>query len=77
MLGSLAAHFQTDAVWIALAATLGVTVALTAFAFQTRCDFTAWGGVLCALVVILFIVGLFFIILPVGRSAGLFLGPTS
>ena len=66
MLGSLAARFDADAVLIAVGITAGVTLGLTLFAFQTKIDFTACGGMLCALLMILMVAG--FILAFVGTS---------
>lgn len=66
MLGSLAARFEADAVLIAVGITAGVTLGLTLFAFQTKIDFTACGGMLCALLMILMVAG--FILAFVGTS---------
>merc|ERR1712113_85035 len=65
MLGSLAARFEADAVLIAFGITSGVTLGLTLFAFQ-KIDFTACGGMLCALLMILMVAG--FILAFVGTS---------
>jgi len=64
MLGSMCAFFDAEAIWIAVAITVGVTVALTLFAFQTKIDFTACGGMLCALLMALMIAGLFMAFMP-------------
>ena len=40
----LCAHFEVDAILIAVGITAGVTFGLTIFAFQTKIDFTACGG---------------------------------
>ena len=64
MLGTICAFTKADAVWIAIAITVGVTLALTVFAFQTSIDFTACGGVIVALMVALTIAGIFIAILP-------------
>lgn len=58
MLGTLCAHFEVDAILIAVGITAGVTFGLTLFAFQTKIDFTACGGMLCALLMILMIAGI-------------------
>merc|ERR1711902_322024 len=55
MLGTVSTFYDVDAVLIAVGITAGVTFALTVFAFQTKIDFTACGGMLCALLVILMI----------------------
>ena len=44
MLGTLCARFDAEAILYAIAITGGVTLALTIFAFQTKIDFTACGG---------------------------------
>jgi len=64
MLGSVSAYFDAEAVWIAIAITMGVTLALTLFAFQTKYDFTACGGMLCALLIALMIAGIFMSFMP-------------
>jgi len=58
MLGTLCAHFEVDAILIAVGITAGVTLGLTLFAFQTKIDFTACGGMLCALLMILMVAGI-------------------
>ena len=45
MLGTMAARFEAEAILYAVAITGGVTLALTIFAFQTKIDFTACGGI--------------------------------
>lgn len=64
MLGSMCAFFDAEAIWIAVAITVGVTLALTIFAFQTKIDFTACGGMLCALLMALVIAGFFLAFMP-------------
>ena len=64
VLGCMAAKFQADAVLIAVGITAGVTLGLTLFAFQTKIDFTACGGVFLALLLILFIAGIAMIFIP-------------
>ena len=58
VLGCMASRFDTESVIIAVGITCAVTLALTLFAFQTKIDFTACGGVFLALLVILFIAGI-------------------
>jgi len=58
MLGTLCAHFEVDAILIAVGITAGVTLGLTLFAFQTKIDFTACGGMLCAMLMILMVAGI-------------------
>lgn len=58
MLGTLCARFNAEAILIAVGITAGVTLGLTLFAFQTKIDFTACGGMLCALLMVLMVAGL-------------------
>lgn len=58
MLGCFCARFDADAILIAIGITAGVTFGLTLFAFQTKIDFTACGGMLCALLMILLLAGI-------------------
>ena len=44
MLGTVTAHFQVDAVLMAVGICAAITFALTIFAFQTKYDFTTCGG---------------------------------
>lgn len=64
MLGTLSARFSVDAIMIAIGITAGVTLGLTVFAFQTKIDFTACGGCLCALLMVLIMMGFFFAFMP-------------
>lgn len=64
MLGTLSTYYEVDAVLIAVGITAGVTFALTIFAFQTKIDFTACGGMLCALLMIFVIAGFCLAFLP-------------
>merc|ERR1711970_909674 len=64
MLGTVSTFYDVDAVLIAVGITAGVTFALTVFAFQTKIDFTACGGMLCALLVIFIIAGIVLMFLP-------------
>jgi len=64
LLGCMASRYDTESVIIAVGITCGVTLALTLFAFQTKIDFTACGGVFLALLVILFIAGIAMIFIP-------------
>jgi len=61
MLGTTASYFDVDAVLMAVGATAAVTLGLTIFAFQTKIDFTACGGLIICLLMILLFNGLFFI----------------
>jgi len=64
MLGTISTFYDVDAVLIAVGITCGVTLALTIFAFQTKWDFTNCGGMLCAVLVIFILAGLFMAFLP-------------
>jgi len=67
MLGSLAARFDTQAVLIAVGITCGVTLGLTLFAFQTKWDFTACGGMLCAILMIFMLFGIIVAFIGIGK----------
>ena len=69
LLGCMASRYDTESVIIAVGITCGVTLALTLFAFQTKIDFTACGGVFLALLVILFIAGIAMIFIPKTKYA--------
>jgi len=69
MLGTLCAHFEADAILIAVGITVGVTLGLTLFAFQTKIDFTNCGGMLCALLVVLMIAGIILSFTGMGKIA--------
>merc|ERR550519_1264995 len=58
MLATFTIHFKAEAILIAVGITAGVTLGLTLFAFQTKIDFTACGGMLCALLMILMVAGI-------------------
>jgi len=64
LLGCLASRYDTESVIIAVGITCGVTLGLTLFAFQTKIDFTACGGIFLALLVILLIAGIAMIFIP-------------
>ena len=67
MLGTVSAAFQVDAVLMAAGICAAVTFALTIFALQTKWDFTACGGMLCGMVVILMLAGLLMMFLPYNK----------
>lgn len=58
LLGALSSNYNQDAVIIAVGITAVVSAALTLFAFQTKWDFTAWGGMLFVFVIVLFCFGI-------------------
>lgn len=49
---------------LALGMTGAITIGLTLFAFQTKIDFTGWGGALFSFLIILMVVGVFTIFFP-------------
>jgi len=67
MLGTISSFYDVEAVLIAVGITAGVTLALTLFAFQTKIDFTACGGMLCALLVIFMIAGICLMFMPMTK----------
>lgn len=69
MLGTMVAKFDAESILIAVGACAAVSLALTLFAFQTKWDFTACGGMMCALVVVLFICGIVMIFVPYSKYA--------
>jgi hypothetical protein len=58
VLGILTAHFETKIVVMAIGVTAVVCVALTAFAFQTKIDFTVYYGAAYVFFIVLFMMGL-------------------
>ncbi|XP_067687208.1 protein lifeguard 1-like [Haliotis asinina] len=58
LLGTVASHYDKDAVLIAVGVTAVVTVSLTLFAFQTKWDFTMMSGLLFVFMIVLLCLGL-------------------
>jgi FtsH-binding integral membrane protein len=58
MVGAITSQYQMQAILLAVAMTAAITVALTAYALTTKRDFTLQGGMLCALLCSLLLVGL-------------------
>lgn len=58
MLGVISSHYDTDAVLMAAGITAVVSLGLTIFAFQTKWDFTMFGGILFVFIIVLFCFGL-------------------
>lgn len=58
MLGVVSSHYDTDAVLMAAGITAVVSLSLTIFAFQTKWDFTMFGGILFVFLIVLFCFGL-------------------
>ena len=58
MLGTVAAFYNADSVFIAVGITAAVSLGLTLFAFQTKWDFTTMGGMLFVASIVLLIFGI-------------------
>merc|ERR1719187_1455655 len=58
MLGTISTFYQVDDVMLAVGMTAAVTFGLTVFSFQTKIDFTRFGGVLFAALIVLMIAGM-------------------
>ncbi|XP_023327752.1 protein lifeguard 1 [Eurytemora carolleeae] len=67
LIGTVVATYQTDEVLMAVGMCAVVTLSLTIFAFQTKIDFTAWGGALLAILVIFVLFGFICIFIPKSR----------
>jgi len=67
MLGITTAHFDTQAVLIAIGVTAIVCAALTAFAFQTKIDFTVYSGAAFVFFLVFFLTGfiMLFVKIPI------------
>uniref|UniRef100_A0A7S1G727 Uncharacterized protein n=1 Tax=Bicosoecida sp. CB-2014 TaxID=1486930 RepID=A0A7S1G727_9STRA len=57
LVGTISATYSTDTVLLALVMTMGVTIGLTIYAFQTKRDFTMMGGFLFSMLFIFVIWG--------------------
>merc|ERR1719433_1485323 len=71
MLGTVTARYRADEVLMAVGVCAAITLALTIFAFQTKIDFTAMGGVLIAVLVCFMLFGLIAIFFPASRTLNL------
>ncbi|XP_022917967.2 protein lifeguard 1 isoform X1 [Onthophagus taurus] len=58
MLGVTASRFNSQEVILAVGITAGVCLALTLFAFQTKWDFTAMGGILFVVLIVFILFGI-------------------
>ncbi|XP_014248373.1 protein lifeguard 1-like isoform X1 [Cimex lectularius] len=67
LLGVIAASYNSSEVMIALGMCAVVVFSLTIFSFQTKMDFTKWGGALFACFIIFFIFSLLAFIFMKGR----------
>jgi len=66
-LGMVSMLYDVEAVLIAVGITTGIVLALTVFAFQTKWDFTAMGGILVCLLMGLMIFGIVMIFVPYSK----------
>lgn len=66
-LGMISMLYDVDAVVIAAGITTGIVLALTVFAFQTKWDFTAMGGILVCVLFGLVIFGFVMIFVPYNK----------
>jgi hypothetical protein len=64
LVGTVSSYYDTDIVFLAVAITGAVFLGLTAFAWQTKVDFTAMSGGLFALLLVLIICGFMAIFVP-------------
>lgn len=71
MLGTVTARYRADEVLMAVGVCAAITLALTIFAFQTKIDFTAMGGVLIAVLVCFVLFGLIAAFFPASRTLNL------
>jgi len=74
LVGCIASFSGSDAVLKAVACTVLLTLVLTAYAWQTKVDFTAAGGYLCAAVISLLLVGLMSAIFPSQIMSNIYAG---
>merc|ERR1719370_2275928 len=65
LLGAVTSTYDANEVLMAVGVCAAITLALTIFAFQTKVDFTAMGGVLIAVLMVFVLIALF---LPQSRT---------
>uniref|UniRef100_A0A667YEH1 Transmembrane BAX inhibitor motif containing 1a n=1 Tax=Myripristis murdjan TaxID=586833 RepID=A0A667YEH1_9TELE len=58
MTGAIASHYDTKAVFLALAITAIVCIVVTVFCFQTKVDFTKCQGLFCVLGIVMLVTGI-------------------
>lgn len=58
MTGTVSSFYNTKAVFLALAITAVVCIAVTVFCFQTKVDFTKCQGLFCVLGIVMFVCGI-------------------
>lgn len=71
LLGVATSMYEVSEVLISVGVCAAVVLALTLFAFQTKLDFTAWGGALLAVLVVFVIFGFIAAFLPNQRTVRL------
>ncbi|XP_056148538.1 transmembrane BAX inhibitor motif containing 1a [Lampris incognitus] len=62
MTGAISSHYDTKAVFLALAITAVVCIAVTIFCFQTKVDFTKCQGLFCVLGIVMLVTGIITVI---------------
>jgi len=68
LLGAVTSTYDANEVLMAVGVCAAITLALTIFAFQTKVDFTAMGGVLIAVLLVFVLFGLIALFLPQSRT---------
>merc|ERR1719414_663257 len=68
MLGAVTSTYRADEVLMAVGVCAAITLALTVFAFQTKIDFTAMGGMLIAVLMVFILFGLIALFFPHSRT---------
>lgn len=71
LVGCAAATYNLNEIILATVITVGVTVSLTAFALQTKIDFTIFSGVLFSVLVVLVFSGMIALFFPANRTFSL------
>lgn len=64
LLGVVTANYSSEEVLLAVGITAAVCLSLTLFAFQTKWDFTAMGGILFVALIVLMLFGIIAIFIP-------------
>lgn len=64
MVATISAFHDTETVFIAVGITVAVCLAVTLFSFQTKYDFTSWGGFLFIACWVLFLFGILCLFFP-------------
>merc|ERR1719259_1122814 len=71
MLGTVTSTYDANEVLLAVGVTAAIVLALTIFAFQTKIDFTAMGGILLAVLLCFVLFGLIAAFFPQSRTVNL------